>query len=172
MCVCVRFTDCPHVTAAGVAGLLAGLTNLKRIELRPGPDFAFSSDHLSTEALKTLAHNNAFSLEQVILPAGVSGGQLEALLKPLKELRHLTVSAPSEGGSRWLRVLPYSLKVLDITGEMLPHWEHVMSVTSVRSGSRGVRSARSICVPITDGATTRTWLQHTLQSDDSMILSY
>ena len=163
MCVCVRFTDSPGVTTAGVAGLLDGLTDVRRVDLRPVLDGALTGSRLSARSLGQLASNNARSLNTVVLPAGVSEEQLEALLEPLKALEHLTVSAPSGGGSRWLRALPKTLLCLDVTGEMLPHWEHVMSVTSVQSGSRGVRCAHCNCVPITDGDTAQAWPQQTIR---------
>ena len=184
-CVCVCFTDCPGVTAGTVWNLLTDLTLLTGVVIGRGVDGAVTeaaldglrgcsqleildlqSSSLSSvrlvESLKGLAQNAASSPQHVILPAGVTEEQLEALLEPLVALKKLSVSAPRAGGSRWLQALPQTLVELDITGEMLPHWEHVMSVTSVQSGSRGVRCVRCICVPVTDGDTTRAWLQQTV----------
>ena len=132
------------VTEAALDGL-RGCSQLEELDLQSS---ILSGVRL--ESLKGLAQNAASSLRDVILPAGVTEEQLEALLEPLLALKKLSVSAPRAGGSRWLQALPDTLVELDITGEMLPHWEHVMSVTSVQSGSRGVRCVRCICVPVTD----------------------
>ncbi|KAF0292842.1 UPF0612 protein [Amphibalanus amphitrite] len=72
---------------------------------------------LRVSALRRMAHANASSLRELTLPAGISDWQLEALLEPLKALERLDVSPPVDSSGKWLRLLPKSLKRLDITGE-------------------------------------------------------
>ncbi|XP_043245416.1 uncharacterized protein LOC122393460 [Amphibalanus amphitrite] len=71
---------------------------------------------LRVSALRRLARVNASSLRELTLPAGISDWQLEALLEPLKALERLDVSPPVDSSGKWLRLLPKSLKRLDITG--------------------------------------------------------
>ncbi|KAF0290975.1 hypothetical protein FJT64_010850 [Amphibalanus amphitrite] len=71
---------------------------------------------LRVSALRRLARANASSLRELTLPAGISDWQLEALLEPLQDLDHLDVSPPVDSTGKWLRLLPKSLKRLDITG--------------------------------------------------------
>ncbi|XP_043201265.1 uncharacterized protein LOC122370067 [Amphibalanus amphitrite] len=71
---------------------------------------------LRASALRRLARANASSLRELTLPAGISDWQLEALLEPLKALERLDVSPPVDSSGKWLRLLPKSLKRLDITG--------------------------------------------------------
>ncbi|XP_043243576.1 uncharacterized protein LOC122392591 [Amphibalanus amphitrite] len=71
---------------------------------------------LRVSALRRLARANASSLRELTLPAGISDWQLEALLEPLKALERLDVSPPVDSSGKWLRLLPQSLKRLDITG--------------------------------------------------------
>ncbi|XP_043245412.1 uncharacterized protein LOC122393459 isoform X2 [Amphibalanus amphitrite] len=71
---------------------------------------------LRVSALRRLARANASSLRELTLPAGISDWQLEALLEPLKALERLDVSPPVDSSGKWLRLLPKSLKRLDITG--------------------------------------------------------
>ncbi|KAF0302593.1 hypothetical protein FJT64_025310 [Amphibalanus amphitrite] len=70
---------------------------------------------LRVSVLRRLARANASSLRELTLPAGVSDWQLEALLEPLKALEQLDVSPPVNSTGKWLRLLPKSLKRLDIT---------------------------------------------------------
>ncbi|KAF0296404.1 hypothetical protein FJT64_000574 [Amphibalanus amphitrite] len=72
---------------------------------------------LRVSALRRLARANASSLRELTLPAGINDWQLEALLEPLKALERLDVSPPVDSSGKWLRLLPKSLKRLDITGE-------------------------------------------------------
>ncbi|KAF0292840.1 hypothetical protein FJT64_009212 [Amphibalanus amphitrite] len=72
---------------------------------------------LRVSALRRMAHANASSLRELTLPAGISDWQLEALLEPLKALERLDVSPPVDSSGKWLRLLPKSLKRLDITGK-------------------------------------------------------
>ena len=72
---------------------------------------------LRVSALRRLARANASSLRELTLPAGISDWQLEALLEPLKALERLDVSPPVDSSGKWLRLLPKSLKRLDITGK-------------------------------------------------------
>ncbi|XP_043245425.1 uncharacterized protein LOC122393467 isoform X2 [Amphibalanus amphitrite] len=74
---------------------------------------------LRISALRRLARANASSLRELTLPAGISDWQLEALLEPLKALERLDVSPPVDSSGKWLRLLPKSLKRLDITGSGL-----------------------------------------------------
>ncbi|KAF0295615.1 hypothetical protein FJT64_006896 [Amphibalanus amphitrite] len=71
---------------------------------------------LRVSALRRLARANASSLRELTLPAGINDWQLEALLEPLKALERLDVSPPVDSSGKWLRLLPKSLKRLDITG--------------------------------------------------------
>ncbi|XP_043201258.1 uncharacterized protein LOC122370061 [Amphibalanus amphitrite] len=71
---------------------------------------------LKASALRRLARANASSLRELTLPAGISDWQLEALLEPLKALERLDVSPPVDSSGKWLRLLPKSLRRLDITG--------------------------------------------------------
>ncbi|XP_043243575.1 uncharacterized protein LOC122392589 isoform X2 [Amphibalanus amphitrite] len=71
---------------------------------------------LRVSALRRLARANASSLRELTLPAGISDWQLEALLEPLKALERLDVSPPVDSSGKWLRLLPKSLRRLDITG--------------------------------------------------------
>ncbi|XP_043243577.1 uncharacterized protein LOC122392592 [Amphibalanus amphitrite] len=71
---------------------------------------------LRVSALRRLARANGSSLRELTLPAGINDWQLEALLEPLKALERLDVSPPVESSGKWLRLLPKSLKRLDITG--------------------------------------------------------
>ncbi|XP_043245410.1 uncharacterized protein LOC122393457, partial [Amphibalanus amphitrite] len=71
---------------------------------------------LRVSALRRLARANASSLCELTLPAGINDWQLEALLEPLKALERLDVSPPVDSSGKWLRLLPKSLKRLDITG--------------------------------------------------------
>ncbi|XP_043243561.1 uncharacterized protein LOC122392580 isoform X2 [Amphibalanus amphitrite] len=71
---------------------------------------------LRVSALRRLARANGSSLRELTLPAGINDWQLEALLEPLKALERLDVSPPVESSGKWLRLLPKSLKTLDITG--------------------------------------------------------
>ncbi|KAF0299575.1 hypothetical protein FJT64_027705 [Amphibalanus amphitrite] len=71
---------------------------------------------LRASALRRLARANASSLRELTLPAGISDWQLEALLEPLKALERLDVSPPVDSSGKWLRLLPKSLRRLDITG--------------------------------------------------------
>ncbi|KAF0291242.1 UPF0612 protein [Amphibalanus amphitrite] len=70
---------------------------------------------LRVSALRRMAHANASSLRELTLPAVISDWQLEALLEPLKALERLDVSPPVDSSGKWLRLLPKSLKRLDIT---------------------------------------------------------
>ncbi|KAF0292841.1 hypothetical protein FJT64_009213 [Amphibalanus amphitrite] len=70
---------------------------------------------LRVSALRRLARANGSSLRELTLPAGISDWQLEALLEPLKGLERLDVSPPVDSSGKWLRLLPQSLKRLDIT---------------------------------------------------------
>ncbi|KAF0296406.1 hypothetical protein FJT64_000575 [Amphibalanus amphitrite] len=71
---------------------------------------------LRVSALRRLARANASSLRELTLQAGISDWQLEALLEPLKALERLDVSPPVDSSGKWLRLLPKSLRRLDITG--------------------------------------------------------
>ncbi|XP_043245421.1 uncharacterized protein LOC122393464 isoform X2 [Amphibalanus amphitrite] len=71
---------------------------------------------LRVSALRRLTRANASSLRELTLPAGISDWQLEALLEPLKALERLDVSPPVDSSGKWLRLLPKSLRRLDITG--------------------------------------------------------
>ncbi|XP_043243572.1 uncharacterized protein LOC122392584 [Amphibalanus amphitrite] len=71
---------------------------------------------LRVSALRRLARANASSLRELTLPADISEWQLEALLEPLKALERLDVSPPVDSSGKWLRLLPKSLRRLDITG--------------------------------------------------------
>ncbi|XP_043240042.1 uncharacterized protein LOC122390797 [Amphibalanus amphitrite] len=71
---------------------------------------------LRVSALRRLARANASSLRELTLPAGIGDCQLEALLEPLEALGRLYVSPPVDSTGEWLRLLPKSLKTLEITG--------------------------------------------------------
>ncbi|XP_043212050.1 uncharacterized protein LOC122376309 [Amphibalanus amphitrite] len=71
---------------------------------------------LRVSALRRLARANASSLRELTLPAGINDWQLEALLEPLKALERLDVSPPVDSSGKWLRLLPKSLRRLNITG--------------------------------------------------------
>ncbi|XP_043202082.1 uncharacterized protein LOC122370494 [Amphibalanus amphitrite] len=79
---------------------------------------------LKASALRRLARANASSLRELTLPAGINDWQLEALLEPLKALERLDVSPPVDSSGKWLRLLPKSMRRLDITdppvSELLP----------------------------------------------------
>ncbi|XP_043243566.1 uncharacterized protein LOC122392581 isoform X2 [Amphibalanus amphitrite] len=77
---------------------------------------------LRVSALRRLARANASSLRELTPPAGINDWQLEALLEPLKGLERLDVSPPVDSSGKWLRLLPQSLKRLDITGSGMAWW--------------------------------------------------
>ncbi|XP_043243571.1 uncharacterized protein LOC122392583 [Amphibalanus amphitrite] len=79
---------------------------------------------LRVSALRRLARANASSLRELTLPAGISDWQLEALLEPLKALERLDVSPPVDSSGKWLRLLPKSLRRLDITGSGMTRTSH------------------------------------------------
>ncbi|KAF0297011.1 hypothetical protein FJT64_005558 [Amphibalanus amphitrite] len=72
---------------------------------------------LRVSALRRLARANASSLRELTLPAGIGDCQLEALLEPLEALGRLYVSPPVDSTGEWLRLLPKSLKTLEITAD-------------------------------------------------------
>ncbi|XP_043201257.1 uncharacterized protein LOC122393461 [Amphibalanus amphitrite] len=89
---------------------------------------------LRVSALRRLARANASSLRELTLPAGISDWQLEALLDPLKALERLDVSPPVDSSGKWLRLLPKSLRRLDITGSGMTR----APLTFVRCPSEGL----------------------------------
>ena len=72
---------------------------------------------LRASALRKLARANATTLRDITLPTDIRQWQLETLLKPLEGLQRLNLSVPEDNTGRWLRLLPISVKTLDITGE-------------------------------------------------------
>ncbi|XP_043243573.1 uncharacterized protein LOC122392585 [Amphibalanus amphitrite] len=89
---------------------------------------------LRVSALRRLARANGSSLRELTLPAGINDWQLEALLEPLKALERLDVSPPVDSSGKWLRLLPKSLKRLDITGSGMTR----APLTFVRCPSEGL----------------------------------
>ncbi|XP_043201266.1 uncharacterized protein LOC122370068 [Amphibalanus amphitrite] len=97
---------------------------------------------LRVSALRRLARANASSLRELTLPAGISDWQLEALLEPLKALERLDVSPPVDSSGKWLRLLPKSLRRLDITGSgmteaplKVPRWPTSELDVSIQQGT-------------------------------------
>ncbi|XP_043234197.1 uncharacterized protein LOC122387796 [Amphibalanus amphitrite] len=79
--------------------------------------------HTRSSLLQLLV-SNCNTLEALILPAGLDGTELAALLKPLCSLRQLSVVVNERDEGRWMAALPQSLQHLNVRGPEVtePRW--------------------------------------------------
>ncbi|XP_043225274.1 uncharacterized protein LOC122383169 [Amphibalanus amphitrite] len=74
------------------------------------------SDTGNIKVLRLRDDKSCGSSLKLIFPPGHSDEQLTALLESLRTLEELTVSIPPDSTGRWLRLLPPSLRSLDVYG--------------------------------------------------------